>query len=361
LHYHFWQSANEQKSSRILLKQKGQGICENSGCLDSKERRCPLRPRKRRKVSIVGAGNVGATTAQKIVENGLADVVILDVREGMAQGKALDILESGPLLGFDTRIVGSGNYETIEGSSVVVVTAGFSRKPGMTREDLLHKNGDIMIEVAGKIRKHAPESVVIMVTNPMDLMAYMLWKVTGFPRERVIGMGGALDSSRFAYFVSEVTNTSVSNIQTMVMGGHGDDMVPLLEFSTIAGVSLKKVLDPAVLQGLVDRTRDGGGEIVRLMKDSSAYFAPAAAIYSMIESILHDRHRVIPSSVYLEGEYGVKGVFSGVPVQIGNIGLEKIVLLPLSTEEEEAFHRSTESIRQGISTIERLFPDLGRS
>jgi malate dehydrogenase len=231
----------------------------------------------------------------------------------------------------------------------------------MSREDLLHKNGDIMIEVAEKIRKHAPDSVVIMVTNPMDLMAYILWKVTGFPRERVIGMGGALDSSRFAYFVSEVTNTSVSNIQTMVMGGHGDDMVPLLEFSTIAGVSLKKALDPEVLQNLVARTRDGGGEIVRLMKDSSAYFAPAAAIYSMIESILHDRHRVIPSSVYLEGEYGVKGVFSGVPVQIGNIGLEKIVLLPLSTEEEEAFHRSTESIRQGIRTIDRLFPDLGRS
>ncbi len=303
---------------------------------------------------------MGATTAQKIVENGLADVVILDVREGMAQGKALDILESGPLLGFDTRIHGSGNYETIEGSSVVVVTAGFSRKPGMTRDDLLHKNGEIMIEVSRKIRQHAPDCVAIMVTNPMDLMAYMLWKVTGFPRERVIGMGGALDSSRFAYFISEETNTSVSNIQTMVMGGHGDNMVPLLEFSTIAGVSLKKVLDPATLDRLVQRTRDGGGEIVRLMKDSSAYFAPAAAIYSMIESILHDRHRIIPSSVYLEGEYGVKGVFSGVPVRIGNMGLEEVVRLPLSEDEEKSFHKSTESIRQGIETIERLFPDLGR-
>lgn len=320
-----------------------------------------MRPKKRRKVSIVGAGNVGATTAQKIVENGLADVVILDVREGMAQGKALDILESGPLLGFDTRIHGSGNYETIEGSSVVVVTAGFSRKPGMTREDLLHKNGEIMLEVSRKIRQHAPECVVIMVTNPMDLMAYMLWKVTGFPRERVIGMGGSLDSSRFAYFLSEETNTSVSNIQTMVMGGHGDNMVPLLEFSTIAGVPLKKVLDPDTLERLVQRTRDGGGEIVRLMKDSSAYFAPAAAIYSMIESILHDRHRIIPTSVFLEGEYGVKGVFSGVPVRIGNMGLEEVVLLPLSEEEEKSFYKSTESIRQGIETIERLFPDLGRS
>jgi malate dehydrogenase len=319
-----------------------------------------LRPRKRRKVSIVGAGNVGATTAQKIVENGLADVVILDVREGVAQGKALDISESGPLLGFDTRIHGSGSYADIEGSSVVVVTAGFSRKPGMTRDDLLHKNGEVMIEVAQKIRDNAPDSVVIMVTNPMDLMAYMLWKITGFPRERIIGMGGALDSSRFAYFLSEETQTSVSNIQTMVMGGHGDYMVPLLEFSTVAGVPLHKVLDKQTLDKIVLRTRDGGGEIVRLMKDSSAYFAPAAAIYLMIESILHDRHRIVPSSVYLEGEYGVKGVFSGVPIRIGNVGMEEIVTLPLSQEEESAFQMSVEAIREGIRTLEKLFPQLGR-
>ncbi len=300
---------------------------------------------------------MGATTAQKIVENGLADVVIIDVREGIAQGKALDILESGPLLGFDTRITGAGNYEQIEGSSVVVVTAGFSRKPGMTRDDLLHKNGEIMIEIAEKIKKHAPEAIVIMVTNPMDLMAYTLWKVTGFKRERVIGMGGALDSSRFAYFVSEVSHTSVSNIQTLVMGGHGDLMVPLLNFSTISGVPLPKVLDPKVLDGLVARTRDGGGEIVRLMKDSSAYFAPAAAIYLMIESILHDRHRVVPCSVYLEGEYGVQGAFSGVPIRIGSSGLEEVIVLPLSESEKTAFDASVEAIREGVASLHRHFPD----
>lgn len=313
--------------------------------------------KKRRTVSIIGAGNVGATTAQKIVENGLADVVILDVREGIAQGKALDMLESGPLLGFDTRVIGSGDYADIEGSSVVVVTAGFSRKPGMTRDDLLHKNGEIMIEISEKIKKHAPEAIVIMVTNPMDLMAYTLWKVTGFKRERVIGMGGALDSSRFAYFVSEVSKTSVSNIQTLVMGGHGDLMVPLLNFSTISGVPLPKVLDPKVLDGLVARTRDGGGEIVRLMKDSSAYFAPAAAVYLMIESILHDRHRVVPCSVYLEGEYGVQGAFSGVPIRIGSSGLEAVIELPLSDSERTAFAASVEAIREGVASLHRHFPD----
>ncbi len=313
--------------------------------------------KKRRTVSIIGAGNVGATTAQKIVENGLADVVILDVREGIAQGKALDMLESGPLLGFDTRVTGSGNYADIEGSSVVVVTAGFSRKPGMTRDDLLHKNGEIMIEISEKIKKHAPEAIVIMVTNPMDLMAYTLWKVTGFKRERVIGMGGALDSSRFAYFVSEVSKTSVSNIQTLVMGGHGDLMVPLLNFSTISGVPLPKVLDPKTLESLVARTRDGGGEIVRLMKDSSAYFAPAAAVYLMIESILHDRHRVVPCSVYLEGEYGVQGAFSGVPIRIGSAGLEAVVELPLSSSEKSAFEASVKAIREGVASLHRHFPD----
>lgn len=318
-----------------------------------------MRPiKKRRKVSIIGAGNVGATTAQKIVENGLADVVLLDIRDGFAQGKALDILEAGPLLGFDTRIRGTGNYEEIADSSVVVVTAGFSRKPGMSRDDLLVKNGEIIRHVGFEIRKHAPESIIIAVTNPMDLMTYVLWRVTGFARERVLGMGGALDSSRFAYFLSDETKTSVSNIQSLVMGGHGDQMVPLLDFSTIAGVPVRKMMDPARLEAIVERTRNGGAEIVHLMKDSSAYFAPAAAIYSMIESILHDRHRIIPSSVYLEGEYGIGGAFVGVPVRLGNQGMEEIVELPLSPEESRQLKNSAKAITDGIAFLNKMFNDF---
>ncbi|MHB8370450.1 MAG: malate dehydrogenase [Leptospirales bacterium] len=315
-------------------------------------------PKKRRKVSIIGAGNVGATTAQKIVEHGLADVVLLDIRDGVAQGKSLDILEAGPLMGFDTRITGTGHYEEIADSSVVVVTAGFSRKPGMSRDDLLHKNGEIIRDVALNIRKFAPDSIVIPVTNPMDLMAYVLWRVTGFPRERVIGMGGALDSSRFAYFLSEETRTSVSNIHSLVMGGHGDQMVPLLDFSTIAGVPVRKMVPPDRLEAIVQRTRHGGAEIVHLMKDSSAYFAPAAATYSMIESILHDRHRIIPSSVLLEGEYGISGSFVGVPVRLGNQGLEEVVVLPLSPEESSQLAHSAGVIAEGISALKRLFNDF---
>jgi len=314
--------------------------------------------KKRRKVSIIGAGNVGATTAQKIVENGLADVVLLDIRDGVAQGKSLDILEAGPLLGFDTRIKGTGHYEEITDSSVVVVTAGFSRKPGMSRDDLLAKNGAIIKQVGHEIRKFAPESIVIAVTNPMDLMAYVLWRVTGFARERVMGMGGALDSSRFAYFLSEETKTSVSNIQSLVMGGHGDQMVPLLDFSTIAGVPVRKMVSPERLEAIVQRTRDGGAEIVHLMKDSSAYFAPAAAIYSMIESILHDRHRIIPSSVYLQGEYGIKEAFVGVPVRLGNQGMEEIVELPLSKEESHQLRKSATSITEGIVSLKKMFHDF---
>jgi len=314
--------------------------------------------KKRRKVSIIGAGNVGATTAQKIVENGLADVVLLDIRDGVAQGKALDILEAGPLMGFDTRIRGTGHYEEIVDSSVVVVTAGFSRKPGMSRDDLLTKNGEIIRDVARHIRKYAPDSIVIAVTNPMDLMAYVLWRVTGFPRERVVGMGGALDSSRFAYFLSEETRTSVSNIQSLVMGGHGDQMVPLLDFSTIAGVPVRKMVPKDRLAAIVQRTRDGGAEIVHLMKDSSAYFAPAAATYSMIESILHDRHRIIPSSVFLQGEYGIKEAFVGVPVRLGNQGLEEIVELPLSEDESVQLHKSAAAITEGIDALKRLFHDF---
>lgn len=314
--------------------------------------------KKRRKVSIIGAGNVGATTAQKIVENGLADVVLLDIRDGVAQGKSLDILEAGPLLGFDTRIHGTGSFEDIADSSVVVVTAGFSRKPGMSRDDLLTKNGEIIRDVAFNVRKYASDSIVIVVTNPMDLMAYVLWRVTGFPRERVLGMGGALDSSRFAFFLSEETHTSVSNIQSLVMGGHGDQMVPLLDFSTIAGVPVRKMVPPDRLAALVQRTRDGGAEIVHLMKDSSAYFAPAAAIYSMIESILHDRHRIIPSSVYLQGEYGIKDAFVGVPVRIGNQGLEEIVQLPISDDEDQQLKKSAAAISDGIDALKRLFQDF---
>ena len=314
--------------------------------------------KKRRKVSIIGAGNVGATTAQKIVENGLADVVLLDIRDGVAQGKSLDILEAGPLLGFDTRIRGTGSYEEISDSSVVVVTAGFSRKPGMSRDDLLAKNGEIIMQVGIEIKKFAPESIVIAVTNPMDLMAYVLWRVTGFARERVMGMGGALDSSRFAYFLSEETKTSVSNIQSLVMGGHGDQMVPLLDFSTIAGVPVRKMVSPERLESIVQRTRNGGAEIVHLMKDSSAYFAPAAAIYSMIESILHDRHRIIPTSVYLQGEYGIRDAFVGVPVRLGNQGMEEIVELPLSKEESQQLNGSATAIKDGIASLKKLFHDF---
>ena len=334
---------------------EGRFLCSRRKISVGKKESCVRIVKKRRKVSIIGAGNVGATTAQKIVENGLADVVLLDIRDGVAQGKSLDILEAGPLMGFDTRIVGTGHYEEIADSSVVVVTAGFSRKPGMSRDDLLHKNGEIIRDVAHNIRKFAPDSIIIPVTNPMDLMAYVLWRVTGFPRERVIGMGGALDSSRFAYFLSEETRTSVSNIHSLVMGGHGDQMVPLLDFSTIAGVPVRKIIPADRLEAIVTRTRNGGAEIVHLMKDSSAYFAPAAAIYSMIESILHDRHRIIPSSVLLEGEYGIRGAFVGVPVRLGNQGLEEIIQLPLSAEESSQLAHSAAVIAEGISALNRLF------
>ena len=279
------------------------------------------------KVTVVGGGNVGATTAQRIFEKGYSDVVLIDIVEDMPQGKSLDMLESGPILGTDANVIGSNSYDESENSDVVVITAGIARKPGMSRDDLLLTNMKIVGSVTEEISKRSPNAILVVVSNPLDAMVQHAYKVSGFPKHRVIGMAGILDSARFRTFLSQELNVSVTNISAYVLGGHGDTMVPLIGSTTIGGVPVSKLINKKRLDEIVQRTRDGGAEIVGLLKTGSAYYAPSAAVAQMVESILLDRKEILPCAAYLEGEYGINGLYAGVPIKLGSNGLNNILAL----------------------------------
>lgn len=301
----------------------------------------------RKKVTVVGAGHVGATLAQRIAETQLADVVMVDVTEGVPQGKGLDLMEAGPVLGYDSKVTGTNDYDETAGSDIIVITAGLARKPGMSRDDLLAANGDIVKKVARETGKRSPQAVMIVVTNPMDVMAYVAMKACGFPRERVIGMGGVLDSARFRAFIAMELGVSVENIHAFVLGGHGDTMVPLPRYSSVAGIPITELMNKETISRLIDRTRNGGAEIVALLKTGSAYYAPSAATLEMVEAVLLDKKKILPCSAYLDGEYGVQGTFSGVPVKLGEKGVEQVVEIKLSADEKAAFMKSVDAVRQG--------------
>lgn len=313
-----------------------------------------MRLGRQKKVSIIGSGNVGASAAQRIMEKSLADVVLFDIIEGVPQGKALDISEAAPITGADIHVSGTNNYDDTAGSDIVVITAGLARKPGMTRKDLLEKNAGIIKGVTKEVVKRSPDSILIVVTNPMDLMTYLAWEVSGFPKHRVMGMGGALDSARFRYFISNELQVSVENIHAFVLGGHGDLMVPLTRYSTVAGVPVDEMIDKARLAEIVERTRFGGAEIVELLKTGSAYVAPAAAITEMVEAILRNKKKIIPCAAYLEGEYGIKDLFVGVPVILSSLGAEKVIEIKLADEERDAFFKSVDRIRSGVEEIKQI-------
>ncbi len=302
-----------------------------------------------KRVTVVGAGHVGATLAQRIVEARLADVVMVDVVEGVPQGKGLDLLEAGPVLGYDSKVTGTNGYDETAGSDIIVITAGLARKPGMSRDDLLAANGDIVKKVAQETGRRSPDAIMIVVTNPMDVMAYVAMKASGFPRERVVGMGGVLDSARFRTFIAMELGVSVENTHAFVLGGHGDSMVPLPRYSTVAGIPITEIMSVEQISRLVERTRNGGAEIVALLKTGSAYYAPSAATLEMVEAMLLDKKKILPCSAYLEGEYGVKGAFAGVPVKLGARGVEQVVEITLSADENAAFMKSVEAVRAGCA------------
>ncbi len=303
----------------------------------------------RKKILLVGAGQIGGNLALLAAQKGLGDVVLQDVVEGVPQGKALDLQQLRAVDGYDVRITGTNKYEGAEGSDVVIVTAGVPRKPGMSREDLLDINLKIVKDVAVQLKEKAPNAFVIVVSNPLDAMVYAMKKLTGFPKHRVVGMAGVLDSSRFRYFVADEVGCSIEDVHAVVLGGHGDDMVPVPRFCSIGGVPLDKLIKPDRLEAIIDRTRKGGGEIVALLKTGSAFYAPAASAIAMAESYLLDRKRVLPAAAYLEGEYGINGFYMGVPVVIGAGGVEKVLELPLNDDEKKLFQRSFQSVK---STVE---------
>ena len=307
---------------------------------------------KRSKVTVIGAGNVGATAAHWIASKSLADVVLVDVVEGVPQGKALDLLQSGPVEGFDLRISGTNDYAVTENSEVVVITAGIPRKPGMSRDDLLKTNAKIVSEVTEKAAKYSPNATLVVVSNPLDAMAYVAKKASGFPRSRVLGMAGVLDSARFRTFVAEAANVSVEDVSGFVYGGHGDTMVPMTRFCSIAGVPLDKFLPKEKIDEIVTRTRNGGAEIVNFLKTGSAFYAPAASAVQMVEAIIRDKKRVLPCAVWLEGEYSQKDVFAGVLCKVGTNGMEGVVSLDLNETEKADFNKSCESVRQLVQVIE---------
>lgn len=305
----------------------------------------------RKKISIIGAGNVGATVAELLARDGLADVVLFDVIEGIPQGKALDMLEACPIWDSPVSIRGTNEYADTASSDIVVVTAGFPRKPGMSRDDLLHANAKVVAEVTENVVRFSPDTIIIVVTNPMDVMAQLSLRVSGFRPERVIGMGGILDSARFRTFISLELNVSVQDIEALVLGGHGDFMVPLPRFTTVKGVPITKLLSEDTLNRLIERTRHGGAEIVSLLKSGSAYYAPAAATCQMIKAIINDEKRMLPCSAYLNGQYGVDGFYSGVPVILGQNGIEKIIELELNKEERLNFERSVQAVRALVKKL----------
>lgn len=306
----------------------------------------------RKKVTVIGSGNVGASVAQLIAHEGLADVLLFDISEGMPQGKALDLSEACPLWNSSVSVTGTNSYADTSGSAVIAVTAGFPRKPGMSRDDLLHANAGVIRETVSEISALSPDSILIIVTNPMDVMAQVAWKVSGFAPHKIIGMGGILDSSRFRTFISLETKISPSDIEALVMGGHGDLMVPMPRFTTVKGVPLPDILPKDKIDRLIERTRQGGAEIVNLLKTGSAYYAPAAATYHMIKAVLLDQKRVFPCAAYLDGQYGVRGTYVGVPVVLGENGVERIIELDLNETEERDFRKSVSSVQNLLGIIE---------
>ena len=305
----------------------------------------------RKKVTIVGAGNVGATAAHWIAAKELADVVLLDVAEGIPQGKALDLLQAMPIEKRDVSIVGTNDYADTAGSDIVVITAGIPRKPGMSRDDLLNTNSKIMNDVVSKIVGGSPDAILIIVSNPLDAMAQAAYKMSGFPRERVIGMAGVLDSARFRTFIAEELQVSVENVTAFVLGGHGDTMVPLSRYSTMAGIPITELIEPARLKELEMRTANGGAEIVKHLKTGSAYYAPSAAAVEMVEAILKDKKKILPCAAYLTGEYGIAGLYVGVPCKLGAKGLEKIIEIKLTPEEQSALQKSADAVKELCAVI----------
>ncbi|MGE5180243.1 MAG: malate dehydrogenase [Bacteroidota bacterium] len=303
------------------------------------------------KIAVVGAGNVGASAALYAAEAELGDVVLVDILEGVAKGKALDLLEAGPVRHYDSLVEGSGDIRAIEGSDLIIVTAGLPRKPGMSRLDLLKANADIIRGVAEAIRDNAKNAFVILVTNPLDVMTYLTFRITGFPRERVMGMAGVLDSSRFRTFIAQEIGVSVEEVHAMVLGGHGDTMVPLLRYSTISGIPVENFIKKERLAEIVQRTRDGGAEIVKLLQTGSAFYAPASSAVQMAEAILRDKKRLLPVAAHLQGEYGFRDLFLGVPAILGSRGIEKIVELELTAEEKSALAKSVEEVKKGIADL----------
>jgi len=313
----------------------------------------------RRKVSIVGAGNVGATAAYYVAEKVIADIVMVDVAEGVTQAKALDFLHAGPMRRYDVSIKGTGNFSEIADSDVVVITAGFPRKPGMDRMDLLKVNAGIVKSVAQNIAKYAPNSTVIVVSNPLDIMCHVAFRTTGFAVQRVMGMAGILDSTRFRYFVAQELGCALTDVHAMVLGGHGDQMVPLPRFTTVAGIPITEMLDKSVIDRMVERTRKGGAEIVGHLKTGSAYYAPAASVAEMIEAIITDRKTLAPCACYLRGEYGIHDLFIGVPALLGKNGIERIVELELEKEEADQLEASANAVRKGVEELDTFFSVRG--
>ena len=304
-----------------------------------------------RKVTVIGSGNVGATAARSLADKELADVVVLDILEGVPQGKALDMLEACPVEGSDARVLGTNDYADTEGSDIVVITAGLARKPGMSRDDLLNKNHQIIKSVTEQVVKYSPDCIIVPVTNPLDAMCQVVYRVSGFPRERVIGMAGVLDSARMRTFIAQELNVSVENTHAFVLGGHGDTMVPLPRYSTVAGIPITELMDAATVDAIVARTAAGGAEIVKLLGTGSAYYAPGSSVVEMVEAIIKDKKKILPCAAFLQGEYGISDLYVGVPVKLGAAGLEEIIEITLTDDEQASLKKSADAVRELVGVI----------
>lgn len=309
---------------------------------------------KRSKVTVIGAGHVGGTTAQRLAEKEMADVVLVDLEADLPKGKALDLMESAPIYGYDTRIVGTAGYEETAQSDIVVITSGVARKPGMSRDDLLRVNAGIVKKVTEEVARTSPEAILLIVSNPLDAMAYVAYRVSRFPRERVLGMAGVLDSARFRSFIATELEVSVESVQAFVLGGHGDSMVPLPRYTTVAGIPITELISRERLDAIIQRTREGGAEIVKLLKTGSAYFAPSAAIVEMVDAILKDKKKILPCAALCQGEYKVDQMFVGVPVKLGRRGIEKIIEINMTPEEEANFRRSADAVRELCEAVDKV-------
>lgn len=300
------------------------------------------------KIAVIGAGQVGATTALMLAQQELGDIAMVDIIEGMPQGKALDLAQAGPILGYDCKLVGSNDYDVIEGADIVVVTSGVPRKPGMTREDLLDTNANIITAVSKEIALREPEALILMVANPLDVMCHVALEISGFPPQRVFGQAGVLDSARFRYFIAEELSVSVEDVDALVLGGHGDAMVPLVSCTTVSGIPIRQLMDEATIERLAQRTRDGGAEIVKLLKTGSAYYAPSASTVQMVESIVREKNRVLAASAFCQGQYGLQDVYVGVPVKLGSAGVQEIIETTLTDDERAALHKSAAVVRENV-------------